>query len=257
MASLKEHSGMSRTESMNDSTSQVARLEREFKQLRSTTRHVHDPLGQSSSAIGRGRDEIPQQISVQELVEREIKAYGAAQQADRGRMERSIQHRSQSVDRGQPEWYAPEQRRPFGMLRMNELHKQLAEMDAALQQARQENIRLREEKDACVAAHERDVAALESMLSSVMAENENLKGKTFPKHAGRAELEKNIKATLIQSGISHIPSTPNSDADGSSSTQTPPPSNFEPEAEEVSLDERSLDISRASIDVISTSPILR
>lgn len=261
LAALKERNG----QFQNEPTSQVERLEREFNQLRAVTHHAQDPLIRSTpgvdllsqSAIAKTREGV----GLRDLVERELKAQqqeslaGALPTtAERGRTSCSVHHRSQSLapqssfaGRGHTGRYAVDH--PSPMAKMNDLYKDLEAMDLSLQQARRENVRLMEEKDACVAAHERDVAALENMLKSVMDENEKLKQAlsaargTSPKLAPRGmpgELERSMVSDLIQSGISNIPSTPNSN--GSTSTQTPP---FEPEAE--------LDVTRSSIDASMVS----
>lgn len=245
--------------------SHLTRLEREFEQLRSSTcqrfqqpgGQGQDPLFQTTPSVNvnmKARNEI----GLRDLVEREIQALDKT--ASRGRSESVNRrcHRSQSLDPAP--YYAvpqpiPERHmmstmpRPAGMGQRSDLYQELEDMDMALKKACEDNIRLTEEKDACKAAHERDVKALESMLKSVMEENKQLKealataiGNTSPKYASRGmpeELERAVISNLIHGGISHIPQTPNSQ--GSSSTQTPP---FEPEAED-----GSLDLSRASIDM--------
>jgi len=147
------------------------------------------------------------------------------------------------------------------MQKMSELYAELEDkaveledMDTALQQACQANIKLTGEKDACVVAHARDVASLEHMLKAVMDENAQLKGalrgpkgkpsKLDPRSMPHSDL---ISSLLIQSGISYTPSTPTSI--GSSSTQTPP---IEPAASE-----GSLDMSRASVPSMDVTTMIR
>jgi len=146
------------------------------------------------------------------------------------------------------------------MQKMSELYAELEEkaveledMDAALQQACQANIKLTSERQACVVAHARDVASLEHMLKTVMDENAQLKAlrvpegkpsKLDPRSMPHSDL---ISSLLIQSGISHMPSTPTSI--GSSSTQTP---TIEPTASE-----GSLDMSRASVPSMDVTTMIR
>jgi len=250
-----------------DHSSQVARLEGELNNLRSP-KHATDHLSQSlpGGLIARVCD-----IGLQELVERELNAHGGAK-TERGSMHRtcsrdsrggsmqracSSQRRMQSIthhgavterapdhhSHGIPE-YRPQS--VFGTdsakeAQVKELYKELEEMDTALQESRRQNRKLKEDKDQCIAAHERDVASLEHMLKSVMEENQKLQealkvavGKKPPKLTPRGmpeEMERTMISNLIQSGISATPSSLRSVGSPSASTGTPP-STAEPEAEE-------------------------
>lgn len=250
-----------------DHNSQVARLEREFNNLRSPKNYTTDHLSQSlpGGLIARVCN-----IGLQELVERELNAHGGAT-TERGSMHRacsresrggsiracSSQRRAQSITRhgamterapehhshGIPEYHSPTVFRTDSSseAQVKELYKELEEMDNALQESRRENSKLKEDKDQCIAAHERDVASLEHMLKSVMDENQKLQealsvavGKKPPKLTPRGmpeAIERTMISNLIQSGISGTPSSLRSAGSPSASTGTPP-STAEPEAEE-------------------------
>jgi len=55
-----------------------------------------------------------------------------------------------------------------------EVYQELENMEIELRKIRDENNRLKEEKDVCEAAHGRDVSTLEAMLAQIMAENQRL-----------------------------------------------------------------------------------
>lgn len=252
-ALTEEHSELSRHQAF----SQVKQLE-----LDCLSNPLNSSIDDLQDAVGSPRARAS--VGLRDLIEREMHAqaqlFGSRQERGRVAVSSNLAaaHRAQSVDQfsGFPSRGYPERR---GMetsqksMRISELYKELEKVDAALQDATQENRRLKEEKSACVAAHERDVAALESMLKSVMDENAKLKeslgvsNEKNNKHAPwtmTQDVQRNMISDLIQSGISNVPQTPKSE--GSSSTQTPP---FEPEAEL-----SSLDASRRSIDVGGPSP---
>merc|ERR1719158_1079375 len=64
--------------------------------------------------------------------------------------------------------------RSTGTSEESEIYQELERMEMELVKVRDENGRLRDEKDACEAAHSRDVAALEAMLDQMMSENKRL-----------------------------------------------------------------------------------
>lgn len=58
---------------------------------------------------------------------------------------------------------------------MKQIYQELERMQIELHKIREDNSKLKDEKEACEAAHSRDVSALEAMLDSMMAENKRLK----------------------------------------------------------------------------------
>lgn len=202
-------------------------------------------------------------VGLQDLVERELKAQQAANPDASGSLEstRIRRHtvtggyRSQSV-------HAPSRSLGHSMFstlptkivesprgtQVAELHKELDKLDHDLEQSRQDNRRLTDEKaasDRSVASHQRDIAALEHMLESVMTENNALRIALTEAHKGQASkltpmkvaavVERNMVNQLILSGISSQSLTPHSN--GSASTETPP----------LERDAEDLDLSRTSI----------
>jgi hypothetical protein len=279
LAAMKQQqSGLSRNDQAN---SQVEQLDREFSQLRAANKykqdHVQEPLTHSMPALGT--QHIPsvaarESVGLQDLVEREIKAAREAEMAklqaipeahgalnERGRMARnsypgrslSLRPQTMTFRDIRDEAARCGMENPHRVDQISQLHRELERRDIDLDQAHIENRKLKVEKAACVAAHERDVASLESMNTLLMDENKMLKAalsearsaerKNLPQLSSRViseAIERNIVSDLIQSGISNVPSTPHSAA--SASTETPP---FEPEAED-------LDVSRGSIFQNST-----
>lgn len=257
-----------------DHSSQAARLEKYARlenELRSPKHHATDHLSQSlpGGLIARVCN-----IGLQELVERELNAHGGAA-TERGSMQRACSRESRGgsmqracssqrrapgiTPRGamtervpeyksqlfRPDSPSDNERYRLPVAQVKELYKDLEEMDISLQESRRENSKLKDDKEACIAAHERDVASLEHMLKSVMDENEKLKealsvalGKKAPKLTPRGmpeALERTMISNLIQSGISGTPSSIRSSlrSVGSPSASTgTPASTVEPEAEE-------------------------
>jgi len=148
------------------------------------------------------------------------------------------------------------------VVQIKELYKDLDKVNAELQESCRMNRRLSDEKDACVNSHARDVASLEHMLDSVMAENKALQvalaaarksKKSYKARCKMTDAERNMVSGLVQSGISNIPSTPSmrsTTGSGSESTETPPTTMtppLEPGSEEMELSRTS----RSSISATS------
>jgi len=148
------------------------------------------------------------------------------------------------------------------VVQIKELYKDLDKVNAELQESCRLNRRLSDEKDACVNSHARDVASLEHMLDSVMAENKALQvalaaarksKRSYKAKSKMTEAERNMVSGLVQSGISNIPSTPSmrsTTGSGSESTETPPTTMtppLEPGSEEMELSRTS----RSSISATS------
>jgi len=205
-----------------------------------------DLLSQTLPCVPSGRLKSSPGVDVglQDLVEREIKAARELEERKSQNIERSSQYRSQSVApsgitlaRGitAERVGSPWERVDSLLAKVNELQKEMEKMDEALQHSTEENSRLATEKAVCVEAHERDVASLENMLTSIMSENKTLKEalvvameKNPPKLRPSGvpdDVERLMISTLIENGISNTPSTPTmsqSTGSGSVSTETPP-----------------------------------
>lgn len=64
-----------------------------------------------------------------------------------------------------------------------EMFQELERLDLELQKVRDENRKLKDEKDVCEAAHARDVSALEAMLAQVVEENKSLSKALSERHS--------------------------------------------------------------------------
>lgn len=137
-------------------------------------------------------------------------------------------------------------------IQITELHKELDQMDSDLQQSRRDNKKLKEDNDAIVSSHARDVGTLEHMLESVMQENKALRIALTEAHKGKSSklmplgvaetVERHMVTELMRSGISNSPFTmPSPHSNASASTETPPIGSAE-------LDTEDIDVSRSSIE---------
>jgi hypothetical protein len=94
---------------------------------------------------------------------------------------------------------------------LGEMYQELERMEFALQQVREENTKLKEEKAAIEEAHSRDVSALEAMLSQVMAENKRLTKELSMSEEATMEAKKFAAfEDKIMSMKQQVPQTPSS-----------------------------------------------
>jgi hypothetical protein len=91
------------------------------------------------------------------------------------------------------------------------MHKELERMEVVLQQVREENTKLREEKRAVEEAHRRDVSSLEAMLNQIMEENKRLTEAVSAFRAGAAHQVRALDfSDRIVSLKQQVPMTPSS-----------------------------------------------
>lgn len=268
LSSVQQHS-MDLQEEQPKTIDHALRLQSTFSQLNAHSGEDAQRASFSTAPVGMSCSQNGAAIGLQELVARELKAHGKTVEPGRKDL-LSVDHLACQLSSRVSA--VKESLKPHDALDSSSdscvttpphgadeppvrpalayLYREMDNKDAALRQAKQEIRKLRGERDASVANLERHVASLESLLKSVMLENDDLKEALSAALANKPAkysqrvmpeaVERSMISNLIQSGIPHIPSTPISN--GSASTETPPL--------EADADASSLEGSRESVQTI-------